>query len=186
MILYGNEKYAKAESLFTMIIDQGDKDAAVLFYLARMKQEAEDYAAAEQYFKKSLEIADTVTEAWINLSIVIDQQKRYQDAIDIMGQALMTVPEDSNAILLYTAILHGRNEHFDLAKEGYLRLLHSNPDDIGLRFSLASSDERLGNFDDAERDSNGCLKKTRTMPWPLTISDICMPIRESNSKNPRN
>jgi tetratricopeptide (TPR) repeat protein len=159
MILYGNEKFAKAESLFTMIIDQGDKDAAVFFYMARMKQESEDYPAAEQYFRKSLNIADTVTEAWINLAIVVDQQKRYQDAIDVMGQALMTIPEDSNAILLYTAILHGRNEHFDLAREGYLRLLHSNPDDIGLRFSLASADERLGNFEDAEKGFKWVLSK---------------------------
>ena len=159
MILYGNEKFPQAESLFAMIIDQGDKDAAVFFYMARMKQQTEDYPAAEQYFRKSLDFADTVTEAWINLAIVVDLQKRYQDAIDIMGQALMTVPEDSNAILLYTAIIHGRNERYDLAKEGYERLLYSNPEDIGLRFSIASSDERLGNIDEAEQGFKWVINK---------------------------
>jgi len=150
MILYGNQKFPQAESLFTSFIEKGEADAPVYFYLARLKQENRDYPQAESYFRRSLEMADTITEAWINLAIVIDQQKRYQDALDVMGQALMTIPADSNAILLYTALLHSRNEHYDLAKEGYLRLLQSNPDDVGLRFSLASANERLGKFDEAE------------------------------------
>ncbi len=159
MIVFGNGKFAQAETLMTALEQKGGANAAIYYYLARIKQESKDYPTAENYFRKSLSLADTVTDTWINLALVVNQQKRYPESLEIMGEAMRAVPQDSDGIIFYTAIIHSQNEHYDLAKEGYLRLLKSKPDDIGLRFSLASMDERLGNIDEAERGFRWVIQK---------------------------
>jgi tetratricopeptide (TPR) repeat protein len=159
MIVFGNGNFARAESLMTALDQKGGANAAIYYYLARIKQESKEFPASESYFRKSLALSDTVIDTWINLALVVDQQKRYQESIELMGKAMSAVPQDSDGIIFYTAIIHSRNDHFDLAKEGYERLLKSNPDDIGLRFSLASMQERLGNIDEAEKGFKWVIEK---------------------------
>jgi tetratricopeptide (TPR) repeat protein len=159
MILFGNRKFSQAESLMIDLDQKGIADANLYYYLARIKQERKEYSAAEGYFRKSLLLADTITDTWINLALVIDSQERYQESLEVMADAMNAVPGDSDAVIFYTAIIHARNEHFDLAREGYQRLLKFNPNDIGLHFSLASTDERLGNFDEAEKEFKWVVQK---------------------------
>jgi tetratricopeptide (TPR) repeat protein len=159
MILFGNRKIAQAESLMTDLDQRGAADAGIYYYLARIKQDKKEYPAAESFYHKSLALSDTVTDTWINLALVVDEQKRYQESLVIMADAMNAIPQDSDAVIFYTAIIHSRNEHYDLAREGYERLLKANPDDVGLRFSLASADERLGNFDDAEKGFKWVIQK---------------------------
>ncbi len=159
MLLFGNQKFATAESLMTDLDQKGAADASLYYYLARIKQEKKELPAAENYYRKSLALSDTMADTWVNLALVVDQEKRYQDALEIMGNALGSIPKDSSAIIFYTAVIHSRNDQFELAKEGYDRLLKSNPDDIGLRFSRASMDERLGHFEDAEKEFKWVIQK---------------------------
>jgi tetratricopeptide (TPR) repeat protein len=159
LILFNNRKFARAESLLTDMEQKGQADAELYYYLARIKQENKDFPGAEGLYRKSLALADTMTDTWLNLAMVVDQQKRYQDALDIMRQAMSAVPKDSSDIIFYTSVIHANNENFDLARDGYERLLKSSPDDIRLRFQLASMDERLGKFEDAEKGFKWIIQK---------------------------
>jgi tetratricopeptide (TPR) repeat protein len=159
MILFGNRKIPQAESLMTDLDQRGEADAALYYYLGRIKQDKKEYPASESFYRKSLALSDTVTDTWINLALVVDEQKRYQESLVIMADAMNAVPQDSDGVIFYTAIIHARNEHYDLAREGYERLLKANPDDVGLRFSLASTDERLGNFEAAEKEFKWVIQK---------------------------
>jgi tetratricopeptide (TPR) repeat protein len=159
MILFTNRKYAQAESLLTDIDQKGGADAGLYYYLGRINQEQREYPAAESFYRKSLALTDTMSDTWLNLALVVDQQKRYQDALDIMRDAMDVVPQDSSAIIFYTSVIHANNENYEMAKSGYERLLKSNPDDISLRFQLASMDERLGNFEEAEKGFRWIIQK---------------------------
>lgn len=159
MILYGNRKFPKAESLMTEIENRGGADAALYYYLARIKQDQKEYAKSEGYFRKSLALADTLIDSWINLAMVVDEQDRYGEALGVMRDAMERLPEDSTAILFYTSLIHSRNEQFELAKTGYERLLKSNPDDISFRFNLGAACERLGKYEDAEKEFRWIIKK---------------------------
>jgi tetratricopeptide (TPR) repeat protein len=159
MILFSNEKMAEAESLLTLIEQRGEGDALVYYYLARIKQEKADYPAAEEFLKSSLAFSDTMIDTWISLAMVINRQDRYNDALHVMSQALNTIPQDSSAILFFTSVIHSQNNQFALARDGYLRLRDSDPDNIGIRFNLASAYERLGEFDVAEREFEWIIEK---------------------------
>ena len=149
-ILFGNQKYVEAESLMIIIDEKGFADSDVYYYLGRLKQFNEEYAEAEGYFNKALVLEDSLSDAWINLALSVDRQDRYQESLGIMKRALEKVPSDSIDILFYTSLIHSRNEKYELAQDGYARLLESNPDNIQFRFNLAASHERSGDFDTAE------------------------------------
>jgi len=140
--------------------EKGMAGGLIYYYLGRLVQRREDFSAAEGYFEKSLAFNDTITYSWINLAVVTDAQGRYEEALEIMHRAYDKIPDDSFEVLYYTAIIHSRNEHYDLARDGYLRLIKSQPDDIDIRFNLAASYERLGQFEDAEREFEWIMEKT--------------------------
>ena len=94
-------------------------------------------------------LEDTLSDTWINLAFSVDGQGKYEEALGIMQNALERFPLDSAQIMYYTSMIHSRNEQFELAREGYSRLLVSYPDNIQYRFNLAASLERLGEFDQA-------------------------------------
>ena len=150
--LFGNGNFAVAESVMVALDNRDMANGLIYYYLGRLVQRREDFSAAEDYFKKSVAFDDTITYSWINLAVVTDAQGRYEEAIDIMHRAYDKIPADSLEVMYYTAIIHSRNERYDLARDGYLRLTKSQPDNIDIRFNLAASYERLGQFDDAERE----------------------------------
>jgi tetratricopeptide (TPR) repeat protein len=150
--LFGNGNFTVAESMMVALDDKGMADGLIYYYLGRLSQRRDDFSTAEGYFKESLAMDDTITYSWINLAVVTDAQGRYEEALDIMHEAYDKIPYDSLEVLYFTAIIHSRNEHFELARDGYLRLLESRPGDIDIGFNLAASYERLGQFDDAERE----------------------------------
>jgi tetratricopeptide (TPR) repeat protein len=150
LILFGNQKFAEAESLMMVIDDKGWANSDIYYYLGRMKQFDEEYESAENYFNNAVALEDSLADAWINLALVIDNQGRYEEALKIMQTAVKKMPSDSAGIVFYTSFIHSRNEEYDLAREGYSRLLESDPDNIQIRFNLAASHERLGNFEQAE------------------------------------
>jgi len=159
MILYGNRKFDRAESLMTALDSGGGADATIYYYLARLKQEKNDLPAAENYFRKSLALSDTLIDGWVNLALVVNEQDRYSEAIQIMGEAMSTLPQDSSAILFFTAVIHAQNDHFELARDGYKRLAASDPNNLGVRFNLGSTYERLGQIQEAEREFRWIIEK---------------------------
>jgi tetratricopeptide (TPR) repeat protein len=157
-VVFGNQKYARAESLFMEIDKKGQADSDVYYYLGRIKQFNEQYDSAEEYFKKALALEDSLSDAWINLALSVDSQGRYQEALSVMKNALEKIPADSTGILFYTSLIHSRNNKYELARDGYKRLLESNPDNLQFKFNLAASFERLGDFDMAEKYFKEILK----------------------------
>lgn len=158
-LLFGTGKYTQAESAFVAIENKGMADGTTFYYHARIRQFDSDLPAARDLFEKALAENDTLSDAWINLALVTDGLDDYRGSLNLMQQAISKVPWDSTSILFYTALIHSRNEHYDLARDGYLRLLQSYPDNVDFRFNLGAAYERLGEFDKAVSEFKGIIKE---------------------------
>ena len=158
-LLFGSGHYTKAESAFVVLEGKGMADASILYYHGRIKQFNSEFSAAVELYKQALAQNDTLIDAWVNLAIATDAQKDYQGALGVMQSAYDKMPWDSLTILYYTSLIHSRNEKFDLARDGYLRLLASQPDNVDFRFSLGAAYERLGEFEQAESQFKWVIEK---------------------------
>lgn len=159
LIVFGRGDFVRAESLMTDLDHNGMADGLIYGYLARTLQDRDEFEKAEEYYEKSLALDDTLSNSWVNLAVVIDAQGRYQEAVAVMREALEKVPADSIPILFYTAVIHARNQRYDLARDGYLRLSKSQPDNLDIRFNLAAAYERLGQFEESEREFKWIIGK---------------------------
>lgn len=151
-IAFGRGDFAKAESLMIELDNKGMASGLIYSYLGRIVQDRNEFDKAEQYYNKSLALDDTLANSWVNLAVVTDAQGRYEEAVAVMHRAYEKVPADSISVLFYTAVIHARNERYDLARDGYVRLSKSQPDNVDIRFNLAAVYERLGQFEESERE----------------------------------
>ncbi len=154
-----NNDSAIADSLLNEINKQGGPDAVTYYYLALIKRDNKDLPAAEDYLRKSLALTDSIPEVWTRLANTLDGEGKYSDALETMRRALSAVPYDSINIMFLTSTIHANNKHYDLARDGYLRILKTVPDGAEIRFNLASAYERLGEFDKAEEGFKWILEK---------------------------
>ncbi len=157
-ILFGNQKFAEAESLMIAIDEKGMANTDIYYYLGRMNQFNQELSAAEGYYHKAIALNDTLSDSWVNLALTVDEQGRYEESLGIMQSALEKIPADTSGIMFFTSIIHSRNGKFGLARDGYLRLLQSDPENIQVRFNLAAAYERLGDFDKAESNFKHILE----------------------------
>jgi tetratricopeptide (TPR) repeat protein len=146
-LLFGSGRYAEAESALVYIEERGMADEASYYYMGRIRQFESDFKAAEGYYDKALALNDTLVDAWINLALVMDNQGNYEKALNVMHSAFERIQAESLTLVFYTSIIHSRNERFDLARDGYQRLLESFPENVDFRFNLAAAYERLGEFE---------------------------------------
>ena len=158
-LLFGTGRYEQAESVFVALEERGVANEVILYYHGRIKQFESDFDAARDYYHRVIAVNDTLSDVWINLGMVTDALGDYQEALDIMQRAYEKVPWDTTSIIYYTSIIHTRNDKFDLARDGYLRLLESYPDNIDFRFNLAAAYERMGEYDKAETEFKFILER---------------------------
>ncbi|MEE9554016.1 MAG: tetratricopeptide repeat protein [candidate division Zixibacteria bacterium] len=159
-LLFGSARYEEAESVFVAMEEKGTANEVILYYHGRIKQFNAEFAEAEVFYHRALAVNDTLTDAWINLGLVTDAQDDYKGALNIMQNAYEKIPWDTTTIVYYTSVIHSRNEEFELARDGYSRLLASYPENIDFRFNLGASYERLGEFEKAETEFKLILEKT--------------------------
>jgi len=157
LILYSVEKYAEAESVFTVLVKDND-DSDLYYYLGRINRFDEQYSEAEKYFAEAIALNDTLVDAWVNMAVCVDLQGRYIDALSMMNEAFGKLPDDSTTIMFYTSVIHSNNEKYELASKGYERLLESFPENIQFNFNLAAAYERMGESDNAEKYFRSILK----------------------------
>jgi tetratricopeptide (TPR) repeat protein len=159
-LLFGGGRYEEAESVFVAMEEKGTANEVILYYHGRIKQFNAEFAEAEVFYRRALAVNDTLTDVWVNLGLVTDAQDDYQGALNIMQNAYEKIPWDTTTIMYYTSVIHSRNEKFELARDGYSRLLASYPENIDFRFNLGASYERLGEFENAETEFKLILEKT--------------------------
>jgi tetratricopeptide (TPR) repeat protein len=91
-------QYEKAIVQANRAVNFDPKDATNLYILGQLYEMIKDYASAEEWITKSLEIMDRPLNAeYTKLATVLNQQKKYKEAIAALQNAVKENPQDETA-----------------------------------------------------------------------------------------
>ncbi len=150
ILLFTEQEYDKADSVFSYILSAVDNDPVASYYRGRIAHQAEDYSRAEEFYIEAVAHADTMSEAWLNLAFVRGLMDNHESAMATFDTTLAKVPGDSIRILFFTGSYLSTEQKFEEAVDYYERVLNSDQEQFDVRFNLAAAYERTGRFNDAE------------------------------------
>lgn len=90
-------KLADAASAYAQALEAGAPAVPTLLQLGAVQAEREDFAAADQAFRKLVALDPAHADAWCMLGIVAKDCRRFDEAIDHFGRALALHPDFSEA-----------------------------------------------------------------------------------------
>lgn len=126
--------------------------------LARAKKLPE----AEQAFRRAIQLAPNLTEAWLACVAALMAQNKLPEAEQLLRQAQVQLPQDQAPLFLAQAYeLIGQPAR---AAEQYEQALRSRPDDIGLLDRAAAFYFRTGQLDKAAKALNDLLETAQKDP----------------------
>ena len=122
------DKYTKSiESFETSIALDGD-DPMAYCYIGESYEQLEQYDLAKHYYKRSLELAPLLPEAWLGLGIVEDLEGRTKEGLVLLQKAAEIAP-DNSGIIHVLAGAYEKLEQFELADDCYQVALGLDPTD---------------------------------------------------------
>jgi Flp pilus assembly protein TadD len=109
---YHAQNYDEAVELFTSYTEQRSENPWGFYMLGLSARKTKDYEAAEKAFEQALEIDPHHVKSWLNLSRVLLDTERPDEALVKIDQALEIDPESYVAYRLKGRAYHqlGRNE----------------------------------------------------------------------------
>jgi tetratricopeptide (TPR) repeat protein len=122
------EKYLKAIEHFHECMRLDGDDAMALCYIGEAHEQLNEFELAKHFYRKSLELAPMLAEAWLGLGIIDDLEGRTKEGIILIQKALEMDP--LNAGIYH--VLAGAYEKIDekeLAIEHYEKSLELDPSD---------------------------------------------------------
>lgn len=92
------QKYEQAIFHAKIAVDMDPKKASNLYILGQLYDEIEDYVSAEEWLRKALILMDqSLNTEYSQLATVLNQQKKYKEAIDALQIAIRENPNDETA-----------------------------------------------------------------------------------------
>ena len=123
------EKYNEAIEHFNKCIELDGEDAMALCYIGEAHEQLNDLGVAKKFYRRSIELAPLLPDAWLGLGIIEDLEGRTKEGLVLLHKAAELDPENAG---IYH-VLAGAYEKLDdlkQAEEYYL-----------LSLALDSSDE---------------------------------------------
>jgi tetratricopeptide (TPR) repeat protein len=134
--------------LESLLKEKPDVDAA--FYLGNAYLETKRYPEAVGAYSACLASDTTNLSAWMNKGIAFLRMDRFDSAQALFKSLTVRFPADAeNDYMLGVAF--GAEKNYAAAREAYASALRKHPDNQEILFSLASVQERLGDFTSAEK-----------------------------------
>ena len=130
IICYGADSMATADSVFTVLVNRGERDPINHFYLGRIAINREDYRIAVEEFKILTQLADTVVGNWLDLGYA------YRKTDDLSHEILtyktginaMQNEVDSLKLLFALGAVYERADMFDSSAAAFELILVKEPD----------------------------------------------------------
>jgi len=123
------EKYHKAIEHFSECMRLDGDDAMALCYIGEAHEQLEELDLAKHYYKRSLEMAPMLPEAWLGLGIVEDMEGNTREGIIMFHKALDFDP-DNAGIHHVLAGAYEKLDEFELAIEHYEESLLLDSSDV--------------------------------------------------------
>ncbi len=155
ILWYNTDRQEKAESLFTSL--QNDSVPYIpLYYLGRIAFDKRNYPKAKDYFRQAVALEDTIPDAWVQLGNTLLSQDSLAAAVSL-GEKAAGIVSDPRPLWYFLGVAYSRHERYDSAVVWFERTLAQDSSDTRVRFALASSLERGGQFDRAAAAFNELL-----------------------------
>ena len=135
-------RYREAISSFKEAMNNEGAKALTYNYIAECYEKLEQFNKAEDFYSKSIEIDETLSDPWLGLGIIKDIKGETKEALHFIKKAIELNPESSSNWHVYAHALE-KNEDFDEAKTSYQKVLDINPDitEAWLDYSALLSEE---------------------------------------------
>ncbi len=104
IIYYATQKYDLAETVFTELVNSGEKDYINHFYLGRIAAQRKDYKIAVDEFKIMVQLNDTIPGNWMDLGFTYKKLGDSQHEILTYQTAITKVKNDTAKINLLFAL----------------------------------------------------------------------------------
>lgn len=123
------EKYHKAIEHFSECMRLDGDDAMAFCYIGEAHEQLEELDLAKHYYKRSLEMAPMLPEAWLGLGIIEDMEGNTREGIIMFHKALDFDP-DNAGIHHVLAGAYEKLDELELAIEHYEESLLLDPSDV--------------------------------------------------------
>ena len=122
------EKYYKAIEHFNECMRIDGDDASAYCYIGECYEQLNELELSKHNYKRSIELAPMLSEAWLGLGIIEDLEGRTREGIILIEKALEFEP-DNSGIMHVLAGAYEKITEYELAKEFYKKSLELNPHD---------------------------------------------------------
>lgn len=122
------EKFFKAIEHFNECMRIDGDDASAYCYIGECYEQLNELELSKHNYKRSIELAPMLSEAWLGLGIIEDLEGRTREGIVLIEKALEFEP-DNAGIMHVLAGAYEKISEFELAKDFYVQSLELNPHD---------------------------------------------------------
>jgi len=102
-----------------------------------LSQDKNDFAGAEQAFRKAIELDKSNTDAILKLAQILEKKNQGDEAMAMVQQALKDHPQDM-LLLLFVGEREESRQNWDAAKAAYQKMLEIQPNNPAASNNLAS------------------------------------------------
>jgi pentatricopeptide repeat protein len=141
---------------FFQTIDKDTSDWQVKMYLGAIAIEEHRDSAAIEYFRKVTELAKWNNQAWIRLGGLYYDNRKYDESIKVLSEAVNTFPEDFTINFILGLSYSQKNEN-DKAKQYLGKAAELNPDNPDALSAYGFVLNQLKQEDEALRYLNKAL-----------------------------
>lgn len=132
------EDFASAKAILEPVVVKDNADVQAVFYLGVAEAGLNEVEPAIAHFKKALELDPKFGDASLNLSALLLDLQRYDEAIEVADSALTHAPGDLG-LIQNKALALSYSGKFAAAVPPLRALLEKKPAEEGMRFLLAEA-----------------------------------------------
>ena len=149
IIYFGAEKYDSSETMFTHVVNAGDRNFLNHYYLGRIAAQQENYHISVDEFKIMLQMNDSIPENWMDLGFSYRKLDDIQNEIATYKSGIEHMSTDADKIKLLFALgaTYERGKMLDSAIVVFENILSKDKDYHQamnyLSYMLAENNERL-------------------------------------------
>jgi tetratricopeptide (TPR) repeat protein len=148
-ICFGADSLDRADSIFSSLVDIGDRHPLNYYYLGRVSILNENYQRSLEFFVPLTQIADSIVETWLDLAYVYRQLGDETNELATYRNGLNHMRDEESGVQLLFALgaAYERYNHFQEAVEIFEEIIAQVPNHYQamnyLGYMLADRGERL-------------------------------------------
>lgn len=129
ILYYGLDSLTTADSIFTYLVNSGERNAINHFYLGRIAALQKEYQIAADEFTILTQLADSVVDSWLDLGFAYRQLNKGDLEVKTYQDGLNHMPDEESAIKLMFALgaAYERNGQIEKAIDVFEDILLQRP-----------------------------------------------------------